>query len=423
MTISKEQMERMEDLVMMLNEASERYYSGKETVSSMSDTKYDKMLGELAELEVMTGTQLKASPLNRVGYSEDGEKIQHTYPILSLNATKSVDDLLHFIKEEDAVLSWKLDGLSIVLYYSDGKLVRALSRGDGHWGKDITKNVLQLRHIPTRLSNRGEVIIRGEGCLSVKEFHHLKQTKEGEGYSNPRNLAAGLINTSRTTPILLRHMSFIAHTAISLGEHQVQTRDEQLRYMSKLGFRVIPYSVIANYQVINEVALYTTELDEYEFPVDGLVLTLNDIAFGESLGCTRRFPRHSMAFKWPDEYKTTRVRGMKWSVSRTGLITPVVLLEPVGLEGTTVRQANLHSLKVFEGLDIGVGDILRVYKANKIIPEVEENMTRSGTERYPERCPACGNYTEIVIRRDVQGKISSKKLYCCNCGGNHGSQE
>ena len=418
MKITKAQKERVAHLVLMLNEACRRYYVDTDNGPAMSDSMYDKMLAELKALEEKTGVQLPDSPTRRVGFNEDGDKIQHTYPILSLKDTKSTDDLLRFIKDEPAVLSWKLDGISIVLYYKDGHLDRALSRGDGHWGKDITRNILLMRYIPTKIKAKGDVIIRGEGCLSLKEFNQLKQTKEGERYSNPRNLAAGLVNATKTSSILLRHMSFIAHSAILLSETgaRLKTRDEQLRYMTRLGFNVVPYSIVANYELLYEVESYTKRLEDYDFPVDGLVLTLNDISLGESLGSTARFPRHSMAFKWPDEHKDTRVTGMKWSVSGTGLITPVVIFEPVALEGTMVKQANLHNLKFFEDLAIGVGDILRVYKANKIIPEVEENFTRSVLERYPKRCPVCKQATEVVISKDKNDKVVTKKLYCRACG-------
>lgn len=406
---------RMADLIDILNDAARKYYTPhNDEESPISDAQYDRYLSELIHLEAETGIRLKGSPTMKVGFTEPEEgKIKHYSPILSLKDTKSIDELLRFLGEKEGILSWKLDGVSIVLYYSFGTLQQAVSRGDGHYGKDITKNVILMKNVPMTIPIKNNVIIRGEGCMSLKDFDKIKKTKEGEKYSNPRNMVSGLVNTTRTTNVLLRHMSFIAHSVILIEGHgrDIATRYKQLGHLKSLGFKVVPHTKVLNFELVPEIDKYTREIDSFEFPVDGLVLALNDIRYGDSLGATAKFPKHSMAFKWPDISVTTTVTGMKWSVSTTGLITPVVIFEPVWLEGTEVKQANLHSLKIFEDLSIGIGDTIEIFKANKIIPQVRENLTRSRTELYPTYCPVCGRETTVVITD------KTRKLYCYHCGG------
>jgi len=405
---------RMVDLISLLNDANCKYYASHNEESTISDAQYDRYLSELLHLEEETGICLAGSPTIKVGFAESKEdKIKHYTPALSLKHTKSVDEMLYFLGEKEGILSWKLDGVGIILDYSLGILVRAVSRGDGHYGRDITKNVILMRHVPTTIPILSHVIIRGEGCLSLKEFDQIKKTKEGEKYSNPRNLASGLINGTKTTNILLKHMSFIAHSVMLLEgyERDLTTRHKQLEHLKNLGFKVVFYVKVLNFELKSDIGRFTRAIERYEFPVDGLVLSLNDLKYGESLGSTAKYPKHSLAFKWPDEAALTTVTGMKWSVSQTGLITPVVLFRPVVLEGTEVKQANLHTLKIFEELNIGIGDTLKIFKANKIIPEVEDNMTRSGTEKYPKKCPICG-YDTVAVENN-----KTRKLYCYPCGG------
>lgn len=404
--------EKMEDIVGRLNDAAKAYYSGTDE-SLLSDTAYDKLMTELVKLEVVCGEVLPNSPTNRVGFAEsDGQKMRHKRPILSLKDTKSIDELLHFIGERQGVLSWKLDGLSIVLYYRNGRLTNALSRGDGIIGKVIFKNVKLIKGVPLTIPYRDTLVVRGEGCISLSEFDQIKKTQQGERFTNARNLAAGIINAKNANAVLLRHMTFTAHSVVySEGKlSKLTSRSEVFKELARLGFNVVPHSKVLNFLLIREIERYTNDISNFPYPVDGLVLSIDDIPYGESLGTTAKFPKHSMAFKWPDETAITRVTGMKWSVSQTGLITPVVIFEPVSLEGTTVRQANLHSLKLFEELGIGVGDKIKVYKANKIIPEIEENFTRSKTETYPKVCPICGNKTTVETTE------RTRKLYCTSCG-------
>lgn len=404
--------ERMKYLTDTLNEARRRYYTDTDEGPMMTDLTYDKLLLELSALEKIIGMWLPNSPTQNVGFAPSySDRAAHCCPILSLKDTKSIDELLHFLGQHGGVISWKLDGISIVLHYVNGKLINALTRGDGLIGQNITNNVIRMRHVPLQISSRGSLFVRGEGCLSIKEFEQIRKTKEGEKYANPRSAAAGIINTSTSPSVLLKHMSFVAHSIVSTDEKSVAIRaySEQLSYLENLGFNVVGHKKVLNFELKREIEWFTKQVQTYEFPVDGLVLRLNNLKYGDTLGATAKHPKHSMAFKWPDEKKLAEVIGMKWSVSRTGLITPVVLFKPIALEGTIVKQANLHNLKFFEGLDIGRGDILRVYKANKIVPEIEENMTRSGTEQYPKVCPVCGGPTTVVENE------KTRKLYCYHC--------
>jgi len=409
--------DRMQTLIKILNEASRLYYSDTDNESQLTDAQYDRYLAELLALEDQLGYKLVDSPSTKVGYSESDDKIKHYTPVLSLKSTKSIDELLHFLGEEEGILSWKLDGVSIVLYYNNGVLDRAVSRGDGLYGKDITRNAKMIWNIPKTIENKNPIIVRGEGCITISGFEKLKLTTDGEKYSNPRNLAAGLVNSTRATNELLSYMTFIAHAIIFMlvdqtlfaGELDIPTRFMQFEYLTMLGFEVVPHKKVVNYILKQEIDIMTSEVSKLNLPVDGLVLALNDLEHGRSLGSTSKYPRDIMAFKWPDTSILTKVRGMKWSVSQTGLITPVLLVEPVQLEGTIVKQANLHSLKIFEGLAIGKGDVVEIFKANKIIPEVKENFTRSGTETYPHKCPVCGTPTSVV------DTSMTRKLYCYNC--------
>lgn len=411
--MTNEKKTRLVYLSALLSDACRAYYSDTDEEPIMSDKEYDKLIAELILLEAENGDSLPWSPTHSVGFTPQSAcKMQHIRPVLSLKDTKSVDELLHFLGENEGMLSWKLDGLSIVLYYKDGKLINALTRGDGETGRVIFENAKQMRYVPLEIPIKGELVVRGEGCLALKDFELIKKTKQGERFSNPRNLAAGIINTTKAPSTLLHYMAFIAHSIIfSNGDaNDLETKTAQLAYLSFFGFKVVPNSKVLNFELKREIERYTKEVSGFPYPVDGLVLALDNIAYGESLGCTAKFPRHSLAFKWPDEHKFSKVTGMKWSVSQTGLITPVVIFEPIELEGTTVKQANLHNLKFFEDLGIGRGDLLKIYKANKIIPEVEENMTRSKTEEYPRVCPVCGGPTHVVETE------RTRKLYCNSCG-------
>lgn len=296
---------RMAELIDILNDAARKYYAPQnDEVSLVSDTQYDTYLSELMHLEEETGIKLKGSPSMKVGFvePEDG-KIKHHIPILSLKSTKNVDDMLRFLGEEEGVLSWKLDGLSIILYYSFGNLRQAVSRGDGYYGRDITKNVMQIRRVPKTISIKNNLIIRGEGCMTEKDFNLLKDTKWGEKYKTPRNLASGLICSSRTDTEMLKYVTFVAHTAVLLDGfgRTLDTRYEQLAYLHGLGFKVVPHTKVLNFELKSEIDKYTKNASDFEYPTDGLVLSIDDLIRGEALGCTTRYPRHTLAYKWSED--------------------------------------------------------------------------------------------------------------------------
>lgn len=405
--------DRMRRLIEILNNARYKYYASDTDESALTDKQYNSYLYELSVLEKASGIKLSGSPIDLVGYDEPEAKTEHIKPVLSLKDTKDVDELLRFLDGEDGVLSWKLDGISIVLHYEDGELKLALSRGNGHTGKDITKNVKMMSEVPLDIPAKGKLVVRGEGVIALSDFHKLKQTEEGEHYKNPRNLAAGLINRSKTPSLLTKSIAFIAHSIVLADEidGHILHRHEQLEYLKHLGFDVVPHALVMNYTLKSCIDEYTAHVDSFDYPVDGLVLAIDNIKRGEERGYTNSHPKHSMAFKWQDESALTTVIGMEWSVKPdTGYITPIVLLEPVELDGTTVKRANLHNVKVFKDLALGTGDKVKIYKANKIIPVVEENLTRSGTMEYPIFCPACGKPTYLTATDKTE------KLYCWHCG-------
>jgi DNA ligase (NAD+) len=400
--------ERMRDLIAKLNDARRVYYPGKEE-SPLTNKQYDAYLLELEDLEKYAGFRLADSPTKLVGFEEPEKKVEHFAPILSLKDTKNIEDLQRFLNGEDGVLSWKLDGISLVLSYENCVLTQALTRGDGHVGKDVTQNVLQMQNVLKTLPMKHKMIIRGEGVISITDFEKIRQTTNGETYSNPRNMAAGLLNRNKPGQ-LLKFLAFIPHSIVYLEDTpHIKTRYRQLEYLNILGFDVVPHTIVRNYDLKEEIDEYTNNIEAYEYPVDGLVLSIDDIKVGESRGSTARFPKHSMAFKWPDVSALTKVTGIKWSMSENGLLTPVVIFEPIELEGTTVKQANLHNVKRLRELGIGIGDTISVYKANKIIPEVEENFTRSKTETHPIFCPKCNSPTHLFATDKTE------KLYCWNC--------
>ena len=403
---------RMKELIAQLNQATKVYTLGE---ASIPDRKWDALFAELIVLELETGIQLPDSPTISAGFDDAYCKVEHSQPILSLKSTKDEEDLVKFLKDKEGVLSWKLDGISVVLYYRNGKLVSAATRGNGQFGKDIFKKVQMLHGVPKKLNQKIDAVVRGEAVCRLDTFEQIRNTKQGERYSNPRSLVAGLLNpSSRTHNTLLKQIWFIAHTPVELHIDEVgaaYTLMEQLRYLKDLGFEVdsIDPAIVTAEDVLTGVNMSNSIIDTCPFPVDGLVLTFNDLHYGQSLGHTNHHPKHSIAYKWKDICKESMVTGVKWSVSRTGLITPVVQFDPIELEGTTVSQANLHSLKIFEDLMIGKGDILQIYKANKMIPAVQENLTRSGKEKYPKKCPECGKKTH------VHKTDKTRKLYCYRC--------
>ena len=372
----------MREKIQILNRAAKAYYDENREI--MSNLEYDRLYDELLELEKETGVVLSGSPTVRVGYESVNSlpKERHERPMLSLDKTKDVEALKQWLGEQKGLLSWKLDGLTIVLTYRDGKLVKAVTRGNGEVGEVVTNNAKVFVNIPLEIPYRGELILRGEAVISYDDFNELNnrlaeiETK----YKNPRNLCSGSVRQLNNKITAERNVHFVAFGVVKAeGVDFDNSRKVQMNWLSKQGFDVIPYSEVDLDNLEETVNWFSEQVADYGFPSDGLVLIYDDIQYGESLGTTAKFPRDSIAFKWRDEIKETKLLQVEWSASRTGLINPIAIFEPVELEGTTVSRASLHNISITEGLELGFGDEIRVYKANMIIPQVAENLTRSGT--------------------------------------------
>ena len=402
---------RIKELVTILREASLAYY--QESREVMSNYEYDKLYDELLELEEKTGIVFANSPTQNVGYEIVSElpKVQHEKPMLSLNKTKSVAELQEWLGTQKGVLSWKMDGITIVLTYENGELIRAVTRGNGETGELITGNAKAFANIPLRISYTGRLILRGEAIIRYSDFNRINETiaDVDARYKNPRNLCAGSVRQLDPAVTAGRSVQFIAFTLVEAPDADFKnSRREQFEWLKKQGFDVVDYVMVTAETLPEAVRGYAEKIEGYDIPSDGLVLLMDDIAYGESLGRTAKFPRNAIAFKWADERETTKLRYIEWSASRTGLINPVAVFDPVELEGTTVSRASVHNISVMEGLELGEGDTITVYKANMIIPQIAENLTKSGVRNIPEACPVCGGRTEVRAVNDA------KSLYCTN---------
>lgn len=403
--------ERMKELVELLNKASKAYYQDAEEI--MSNYEYDKLYDELQELERELGITLSNSPTVRVGYEVVSElpKERHESPMLSLDKTKDVEELKNFVGDQKALMSWKMDGLTIVLTYRDGHLFKAVTRGNGEVGEVITNNAKVFKNVPLQISYQGELILRGEAVIGYKDFEKInEQIQEAEAkYKNPRNLCSGSVRQLNSEITAKRNVKFYAFTLVSAKDVDFHnSRACQMEWLKEQGFEVVEYHEVIRDTVEAEVIKFSEKIAENDFPSDGLVLVYDDIAYGRSLGRTSKFPRDSFAFKWADEIRQTKLLEIEWSPSRTGLINPVAIFEPVELEGTTVSRASVHNISIMEELELGVGDEIEVYKANMIIPQIAENLTRSGNIEIPQTCPVCGGVTRIQRTADVE------TLYCTN---------
>lgn len=403
--------ERIKELVELLNRASKAYYA--EDVEIMSNYEYDKLYDELAELEKETGIVLSNSPTLQVGYEavDDLPKERHERPMLSLGKTKSREELQEWLGEQKALLSWKLDGLTIVLTYSGGKLVKAVTRGNGEVGEVVTNNAKVFKNIPVSISYMGELALRGEAVITYSDFQKINEKIEDADakYKNPRNLCSGSVRQLNNEVTAGRNVKFFAFSLVKAeGVDFHNSREEQFLFLQKLGFETVEYQMVDSGSVVAAVDGFEQKIEEYDVPSDGLVLVYDDIAYGQSLGTTAKFPRDSIAFKWADEVRETTLTEIEWSPSRTGLINPIAVFEPVELEGTTVSRASVHNINILKGLKLGIGDRITVYKANMIIPQIAENLTGSDTIRIPEVCPVCGGRTKVSQINDVQS------LYCTN---------
>ena len=403
--------ERMLELVELLNKASRYYYQDAQEI--MSNYEYDRLYDELQNLEKELGITLSNSPTVNVGYEVVSElpKERHESPMLSLDKTKEVEELKNFVGSQKVLMSWKMDGLTIVLTYRDGKLYKAVTRGNGEVGEVVTNNAKVFKNVPVQIAYRGELILRGEAVIGYHDFEKINEEIEDVDakYKNPRNLCSGSVRQLNNQITAKRNVMFYAFTLVQADGVDFQnSRACQMEWLKAQGFTTVEYHMVTRDTVEDEVAKFSSEISKNDFPSDGLVLSYDDIAYGRSLGRTAKFPRDSYAFKWQDEIRETILREIEWSPSRTGLINPVAIFDPVELEGTTVSRASVHNISIMEELELGVGDEIEVYKANMIIPQIAENLTRSGNIEIPQNCPVCGGVTRIQRTADVE------TLYCTN---------
>lgn len=406
-----EKVNRIKKLTDILNNASKAYYQDGNEI--MSNFEYDKLYDELTALEEETGFRMSNSPTLNVGYEVLSElpKERHESPMLSLDKTKEVDELISFAGNHKGVLSWKLDGLTVVLTYRDGSLYKAVTRGNGEVGEVITNNAKVFKNIPLRIPYTGELIIRGEAVIKYSDFNIINDeiTDLAAKYKNPRNLCSGSVRQLNNEITAKRNVNFFAFALIKAENVNFDNSIlKQFEWLESQGFSVVEHFAVTSENMRERVEYFANAIEKNDLPSDGLVLMYDDIEYGLSLGRTAKFPRNGIAFKWRDETAETKLINIDWSASRTGLINPVAVFEPVELEGTTVTRASIHNVSIAEGLELGIGDTIQVYKANMIIPQIAENLTRSGLKNVPEVCPVCGG--ETVIKEDNGFKF----LYCLN---------
>ena len=403
--------ERMQELIKILNEASKAYYAEDREI--MSNFEYDRLYEELEGLEKETGIVLSGSPTVSVGYEsvEELPKERHESPMLSLGKTKSREELKDWLQGKEAILSWKLDGLTVVLTYRNGALFKAVTRGNGEIGEVITGNARTFKNIPLNIAFKGELVLRGEAVITYSDFEKInEEIPEAEAkYKNPRNLCSGSVRQLNNEITAKRNVRFYAFTLVSAEDADFHnSREEQFRFLEKQGFEVVERKMVTPDTILSAISDFENKIPTYDVPSDGLVLTYEDIAYGKSLGRTAKFPRDAIAFKWADEIRETTLTEVEWSASRTGLINPVAIFTPVELEGTTVSRASVHNVSIVKELKLGIGDRITVYKANMIIPQIAENLTQSGNLPIPATCPVCGGETRIQNMNDTE------TLYCTN---------
>lgn len=401
---------RMKELIKLINQANKAYY--QENKEIMSNFEYDDLYDELVKLEEESGIILANSPTRKVGYEilSSLPKYKHEQRMLSLDKTKEIGKLQSWLGSHEGILSWKLDGLTIVLTYENGELVRAVTRGNGEVGEVVTNNAKVFENIPLRIPFKESLMIRGEAVIKYSDFKRINEKLGPEDqYKNPRNLCSGTVRQLNNEITASRSVNFFAFTVVqAVGKEFKDLKVNQLKWLNEIGFDTVEHEIVNSESVEEIVTNFADKIVDNDFASDGLVLTFNEIAYSESLGSTSKFPRHSIAYKWTDELKETKLREIKWNTSRTGLINPIAIFDPVELEGTTVSRASLHNVSILEALELGKGDSITVYKANMIIPQVAENLTKSGVDELPENCPACGGDTEVKVINSV------KELFCTN---------
>ena len=416
--IQQIKMDRIKELVELLNKAGKSYYSeGREL---MSNYEYDALYDELGMLEKETGYILSNSPTVNVGYEVLSElpKERHESPMLSLDKTKSPEALAEWLGSQKGLLSWKLDGLTIVLTYDNGQLQKAVTRGNGEVGEIITNNARVFKNVPVTIPFKGKLVLRGEAIITYSDFERInEQIPEADAkYKNPRNLCSGSVRQLNNEITAQRNVHFFAFTLVSAQDVDFDnSRQRQFEWLKDQGFSVVEYKMVTKDTILDTIEWFEKTIVTNDFPSDGLVILYDDIAYGDSLGRTAKFPRNAMAFKWTDETAETTLREIEWSASRTGLINPVAVFDPVELEGTQVSRASVHNISIVESLKLGIGDRIKVFKANMIIPQIAQNLTQSGNLEIPEVCPVCGGKTQIKQVNDV------KTLYCINedCQAKH----
>ena len=409
--MKEESMARLRELTALLSEAGRAYY--QESREIMSNYEYDRLYDELAALERETGVVLAGSPTQKVGYEVLSElpKERHPAPMLSLDKTKEVAALQEWLGDQKGLLSWKMDGLTVVLTYENGELAKAVTRGNGEIGEVITANARTFENIPLRIAYTGRLVPRGEAVIRYSDFQKMNEEIEDVDarYKNPRNLCSGSVRQLNSQVTASRHVRCVIFALVQAEDVDfANSRSRQFAWLREQGFEVVEYRETVRETLPAAVEAFAEAIQSNDIPSDGLVLTYDDIAYGESLGRTAKFPRNSIAFKWADEIRETTLSYIEWSPSRTGLINPVAVFEPVELEGTTVSRASVHNISIMEGLELGAGDTITVYKANMIIPQIADNLTRSGVRDIPERCPVCQGPAQIRQINDV------KALYCAN---------
>ncbi len=403
-------MEKIRELIKKLNEAREKYYN--ENKSVMTDFEYDKLYDKLEKLEKETGIVYGNSPTQEVGFEviSDLKKVKHSSRMLSLDKTKSVEKLQSFLGEEKGILSWKIDGITVVLSYKNGELIQGSTRGNGEIGEDITHNIKVFTNVPLKINYKGDLTVRGEAVITFPQFERINnELEEEEKYKNPRNLCSGTVRQLDNKVSYDRKAKFIAFKVVN--DIEVDLKNEKKNeyiFLKEEGFEVVEHFIVDKNNIHEVVDNCSKRVDKLEYATDGLVLTYNNIEYSISLGTTSKFPKDSIAFKWEDEVKSTTLQNIDWSCSRTGAINPIAVFEPIELEGTTVNRASLHNLSILKSLKLGIGDEIKVYKANMIIPQVAENLTKSNTLEIPEKCPICNEKTTVVIQKE------GETLFCEN---------
>ena len=400
---------RMKELIEILNNASRLYYQYSTPI--MTDFEYDKLYDELEKLEKETNTVLSNSPTQNVEPEaiDSLVKVEHPAPMLSLSKTKSISELASFLGNQEGLISWKLDGLTIVLTYKDGKLSSGVTRGNGIIGEVVTENVKKFKNIPLTIPYKGTLVVRGEAVIKYSDFNKMNEELDDDSsqYKNPRNLCSGSVRQLDSKVTAKRNVNCIIFALIE-SEKKFKLKSEEFEWLKSLGFDIVEYHKVTSNNLEEQVLYFKNKINEYDIPSDGLVLLYNDIEYGKQLGTTAKYPKNAIAFKWQDETAETKLIDVDWLVSRTGLINPVAVFEPVELEGTIVSRASLHNVSILQGLSLGIGDTILVYKANMIIPQIADNLTQSNSLAIPNKCPVCNHEARIISSNDV------KYLYCMN---------